>query len=86
MTSAERGILGSRAVSRCVAYDGRAFAPAPGTYAGVDAAKLNYTTEADSGRHPRSGRALGNLYPLVAAAMYEAAFAAEFGPLSTWSN
>lgn len=77
--------LGGRVWGR-VGYAGRAFAPHPETYLGVDAVALGYTTVADSGRHPRSGAALTNLYPLVAGALHEVAFAREAGPLVTWSN
>lgn len=83
---ARSGALGTRAVWNRVGYAGEAFAPAEGTYEGVNTIALAWTTVADSGLHPRGGRGLANLYPLVAAAMYEAAFAHEAGPLSTWSN
>lgn len=78
--------LGNRALWGWVGYWGECFAPAEGTYAGVDALRLAYTTVADSGAHPRSGVKLANLFPLIAAALYEAGFALEAGPLSTWSN
>jgi hypothetical protein len=79
-------VLGSKALWRSVGYTGEAFAPAEGTYAGIDAVNLRYTTTQDSGAHPTTGPALGNLYPLVAAALYETGFAWEAGPLDTWSN
>lgn len=78
--------LGDRAAWRAVGYAGEAFAPARRTYAGVDGVRLNYTAAADSGAHPAPGAALANLYPLIAAALYEAGFALEAGPLSTWSS
>lgn len=79
--------LGDRAAWGRVAYVGRAFAPAPGTYRSADASSLrHYFSAQDSGTCPTTGRALTNLYPLVAAALYEVAFAAEAGPLLTWSN
>lgn len=78
--------LGSLAVWGSVGYEGRVWAPVAGSYAGVDATQLNYTTTADSGSHPRSGSGLANLFPLVAAALYEVGFANELGALSTWSN
>ena len=81
-----RKALGTKALWGRVGYNGTAFAPALSTYAGVDAERLAYTSVADSGQHPKRGRGLANLYPLIAAALYEAAFAAELGPLSSWSN
>ena len=86
MNRKEHGILGEQAVSSGVGYHGVPYAPVPGTYRGVDAVALNWTTDADTGLHPRRGAELGNLYPLVCAAMYEAGFAAEFGPLTSWNN
>lgn len=80
------GPLGAKAVSGRVGYDGDAFAPAPETYRLIDVVGLRYTTVQDTGIVPTSGRALANLYPLVAAALYEAGFALEAGPLTTWSN
>jgi hypothetical protein len=80
-----RKVLGTRAFWGHVGHTGSAFAPAAGTYAGVDAEQIAYTTIADSGPTP-AGRRIANLYLLIAAAMYEAAFAVEAGPLSTWSN
>jgi hypothetical protein len=81
-----RNILGDKALWGWVGYAGEAFAPLDGTYAGVDPLSLAYTTVEDSGAHPRSGAALANLFPLIAAALYEAGFAREAGPLTTWSN
>ncbi|MEX2556151.1 MAG: hypothetical protein WEB06_11010 [Actinomycetota bacterium] len=78
-------VLGAKAAWGRVGYAGEAFAPARGTYLIGDAMELGYTTVQDSGRHPRRGPELANLDPLVAAALYEG-FAAEAGPLSTWSN
>jgi hypothetical protein len=80
--------LGDQAVWGRVGYAGEAFAPAEGTYAGVSATGLNYTHQNDSGLSPMPGSrgSLANLMPLVLGAMWEAAFAAEAGPLTTWSN
>ena len=86
MNRREQGILGDQAVWGSVGYSGVPSAPVAGTYLGVDAIALNWTTDADSGCHPRRGLALGNLYPLLCAAMHDAAFAAELGPLTTWNN
>jgi hypothetical protein len=88
-TAETKKTLGDQALWGRVGYAGEAFAPAEGTYAGVSATGLNYTHIADSGRHPMPGTrgaALANLMPLVLGAMWEAAFALEAGPLSTWSN
>ena len=78
--------LGTRARSGNLGYQGNAHAPAPGTYAGFDPLGLQYTTVNDSGRYPMDAKALGNLRPLLLAGLYEAAFAAEAGPVSTWRN
>jgi hypothetical protein len=80
--------LGNQAVWGRVGYAGDAFAPAEGTYAGVTATGFNYTHVNDSGLSPMPGKggALANLMPMVLGAMWEAAFAMEAGPLSTWSN
>lgn len=80
--------LGNRALWGRVGYAGEAHAPASGTYQGIDALSLNYTTVQDSGAYPRPGGAedLANLVPLVMAAMYECGFSWEGGPLTTWSN
>ena len=94
MRSAEPGargtshasILGSRAVWGRVGYTGRAFAPARETYDSVNAGRARLTTVQDSGRARRVKAPLANLYPLIAAALYEAAFASEAGPLTTWLN
>ena len=40
----------------------------------------------DSGRSGPAKAPLANLYPLIAAALYETAFAREAGPLATWRN
>jgi hypothetical protein len=72
-----------------VRYSGNAFAPAAGTYRVADLRSFNFTTLADSGYAPTPvGRVadLGPLAPLVLAALWEAAFAYEAGPLSTWQN
>ena len=83
-----RDVLGDRALWGKVGYTGEAHAPAMGTYLGIDALALNYTTEADSGAYARPGAGddLANLVPLVMAALYECAFSWEAGPLTTWSN
>lgn len=78
-------LLGEKAQHGQVGYTGRAFAPAKETYLGIDPAHLAYTTTEDSGAYPR-GKALANLQPLIAAALYEVAFACEAGPLDTWKN
>lgn len=86
---ADTKALGDQAVWGKVGYAGEAFAPAEGTYAGVTATGLNYTHVNDSGLPPMPGSrvaALANLMPIVLGAMWEAAFAMEAGPLSTWSN
>ena len=79
-------VLGSRARWGRVGYDGCAFAPAPGTYRGVDARHAGLTTVQDSGRPGSATSPIANLYPLLAAALYETAFASEAGPLATWRN
>jgi hypothetical protein len=84
-----KNALGNQAVWGRVGYAGEAFAPAEGTYAGVTASGLNYTHVNDSGLTPMpgtKGAPLANLMPMILGAMWEAAFAAEAGPLSTWSN
>lgn len=82
----KKRVLGERARWGAVGYTGEAFAPVEGTYAGIDTATLNYTTHEDTGLHPRGGAELRNLYPLIAAALYEVGFSWEAGPLDTWSN
>ena len=79
-------LLGDRARWGKVGYAGRGFAPAPGTYRGLDATRARLTTIADSGRAPQDRTQFANLYPLAAAALYEVAFAREAGPLATWRN
>ena len=81
-------MLGDRALWGKVGYTGEAHAPAQGTYPGVDAIGLRYTTEQDSGDYPKPGpgAALANLTPLIMAALNEVGFAWEAGPLTTWSN
>jgi hypothetical protein len=74
---------------RLVRYEGKPFAPATKTYLLGDAATLNLSTRADSGYGPSPvGRIadLGAVAPLALAALWEAAFAYEAGPLSTWNN
>lgn len=81
--------LGDQALWGRVGYAGEVFAPAEGTYAGVSATGLNYTHINDSGLHPRPGSRtadLANLMPMLLGALWEAAFALEAGPLSTWNN
>ena len=78
-------LLGERARWGRVGYAGAAFAPAQETYKGTNATRIKLTTVADSGRSPDKPY-LANLYPLVAAALYELAFAREAGPLATWRN
>ena len=73
----------------CVRYSGGAFAPATGTYRGVDTPAMNFSTTEDSGCAQRAVdriSALGAAAPLALAAMWEAGFALEAGPLSTWRN
>ena len=81
-----RALLGTRACWGSVGYAGEGFAPALGTYPGLNATRVGLTTIADSGRAPQDRSALANLYPLAAAALYETAFAREAGPLATWRN
>ena len=72
-----------------VAYRGDAFAPASRTYPIVSMRNINLTTMADSGYAPTPVdriAALGVVAPLALAALWEAAFAFEAGPLSTWNN
>jgi hypothetical protein len=74
---------------RTVSYRGEPFAPAPNTYRAVSSRSLNLTTVADSGYGPSAVErlaVLGSLGPLALAAIWEAAFAFEAGPLSTWAN
>lgn len=79
-------LLGDRARWGMLGYADKAFAPAPGTYAGLNGARAALTTIADSGRHLLDRAGFANLYPLAAAALYEIAFAREAGPLATWRN
>jgi len=81
-------VLGDKALWGKVGYSGEAYAPADGTYPGIDAIGLLWTTEQDSGVHPMpgTGAQLANLIPLVMAALYEVGFAWEAGPLTSWSN
>jgi hypothetical protein len=81
---AAEDLLGTRARWGAVGYAGEAFAPAPDTYLTIRT-RLAFSTVEDSGEE-LAGAALANLHPLVAAALYEAAFAMEAGPLSTWTN
>ena len=72
-----------------VRYTGKAFAPATGSYLLGDGTSLILSTQHDSGYAPAPiGRIsdLGPVAPLALAALWEAAFAYEAGPLSTWSN
>lgn len=81
-------VLGPRAFWGKVGYRGEAHAPVEGTYPGIDAVGLLYTTVQDSGEYPVPGEGapLANLTPLVMAALYDVGFAWEAGPLTTWSN
>ena len=85
-TTRKASVLGSRARWGRVGYNGAAFAPAPGTYEGVDGGRARLTTVHDSGRARSVKAPIANLYPLIAAALYEVAFANEAGPLDTWRN
>ncbi len=85
-TTNNASILGSRARWGRVGYNGSAFAPAPGTYAGVAGERAQLTTVHDSGRARSVKAPIANLYPLIAAVLYEVAFANEAGPLDTWRN
>ena len=74
---------------RKVSYCGDAFAPCSNTYLLADVKTFNLTTRADSGYAPSPITRvadLGSVAPLALAALWEAAFAYEAGPLSTWSN
>ena len=82
----DTSVLGSRARWGRVGYAGEAFAPAVGTYRGIGGARARLTTVQDSGRAGSAKAPLANLYPLIAAALYETAFADEAGPLATWRN
>ncbi len=78
-----RNALGTAGVWGGVGFTGQPFAAASGSYHGIDAQGRVWTSAADSGSIPAN---VGNLRPLVLAALYETAFASEAGPLSTWSN
>jgi hypothetical protein len=70
-------------------YTGDPFAPASHTYQIADLKTFNMSTIVDSGYGPTVvGRIsdLGPVAPLALAAFWEAAFAFEAGPLSTWRN
>ena len=72
-----------------IRYRGDAFAPAAGSYQAADLRSFNLTTLQDSGYAPAPSvriAELGALAPLALAALWEAAFAYEAGPLSTWQN
>jgi hypothetical protein len=72
-----------------VGYRGEPFSPATSTYPAVSSRSLNLTTVADSGYGPSATERLadlGSLGPLALAAIWEAGFALEAGPLSTWDN
>jgi hypothetical protein len=74
---------------RSVVYRGEPFAPAVNTYSAVSSKSLNLTTIADSGYGPSATERLaelGAIGPLALAAIWEAAFALEAGPLSTWEH
>ena len=78
--------LGSRARWGRVGYEGVGFAPAVGTYPAITGTRPRITTVQDSGRAGEARAGMANLYPLLAAALYETGFALEAGPLSTWRN
>lgn len=82
----DTSLLGSRARWGRVGYTGEAFAPAVDTYKMIGGARARLTTVADSGRSGDVKAPLANLYPLIAAALFETAFASEAGPLATWRN
>jgi hypothetical protein len=72
-----------------VQYEGEAFAPPASAYVIADLRTVSLTTLADSGYAPEPitrVAELGLLGPLALAALWEAAFAYEAGPLSTWWN
>ena len=72
-----------------VRYTGKTFTPATGSYLLGDSAAPTLSTRHDSGYASgpiRRVSDLGSLAPLALAALWEAAFAYEAGPLSTWSN
>ena len=72
-----------------IRYRGGAFAPPAGSYQAADLRSFNLTTLHDSGYAPSPSvrvAELGALAPLALAALWEAAFAYEAGPLSTWQN
>ena len=66
-----------------IGYQGEGFAPAPGTYLGIN--PFGFFSLEDTGITEPTP-ALRALAPLIAAALYETGFAWEAGPLSTWSN
>lgn len=83
------GIRKTRPATGPVHYRGDAFAPASRTYPIVSMRAINLTTQNDSGYAPSAVDRiadLGVVAPLALAALWEAAFAFEAGPLSTWSN
>jgi len=87
MDKAEQ-VLGNRAFWGKVGYTGLAHVPAEGTYPGIDANGLAWTTVNDSGDYPMPGPGapLANLIPLMIASLNDVGFAWEAGPLTTWSN
>jgi hypothetical protein len=83
------GRTGRKVAPEVVRYTGDAFAPASRTYPIANLRTFNLTTMADSGYAPSVvGRVadLGSVAPLALAGLWEAAFAYEAGPLSTWRN
>jgi hypothetical protein len=78
--------LGDRAVVGKVGYAGPFHIPAPETYAGIDVLRLNFATVEDTGIDLTADAPIANLHLLMAAALWDLAFAREAGPLSTWSN
>lgn len=86
MDSIPENLLGGTARWGHVGYEGAPYSPPEEAYPGVDTKSPRYTTVEDTGSHPRRGPGLANLQPLIAAALWDAAFALEYGPLSTWNN
>lgn len=78
-----------RRTARRVFYRGEPFAPPACAYALASTKSLPLTTLDDSGYGPPPTELLarlGSVAPLALAALWEAGFALEAGPLSTWSN
>lgn len=80
---------GGATASGVVVCRGAAFAPSDATYPGVSVRRLYMTTVADPASASSAGERLTDLGPvgaLALAALWEAGFALEAGPLSTWAN